>query len=175
MKGVPLKFLKKPYWSPYIAGIIIGLLQIPIFLLLHASIGSSVSFHGMACSLLSWFKHLDMQQTTNSCFPMLKHWWQLGFIFGIIGGAYLSSTLSGIRRKSFSPIWQQTTGTTTLLQRSILAFCGGFIMLFGARLADGCTSGNGISGISLLSIGSMIVILSMFIAGVIVAYCYKKL
>ena len=48
-------------------------------------------------------------------------------------------------------------------------------MLLGARIADGCTSGNGISGISLLSIGSMIVIASMFIGGILVVQLYKKL
>jgi hypothetical protein len=56
-----------------------------------------------------------------------------------------------------------------------MAFCGGFIMLLGARIADGCTSGNGISGIALLSVGSMIVITSMFIGGIVVSKFYKKI
>lgn len=47
-------------------------------------------------------------------------------------------------------------------------------MLLGARLADGCTSGNGISGIALLSVGSMIVISSMFFGGILVSFFYKK-
>jgi hypothetical protein len=58
--------------------------------------------------------------------------------------------------------------------RAIMAFLGGFIMLLGARIADGCTSGNGLSGIALLSIGSMTVIASMFVGGILVALFYKR-
>jgi len=170
-----VNFLKKPYWSPYVAGIVIGLLQIPIFLILHASIGSSVSFHSLACSLLSIIKNAEYQNIVTNCISLLKHWWQLGFVAGIFIGAYISSTLSKTRRTNFSPVWTKATSITSLSKRSVMAFCGGFIMLMGARIADGCTSGNGISGISLLSIGSMIVIASMFIGGILVVQFYKKI
>lgn len=170
-----MNILRQPYWSPYTAGIIIGLLQIPIFLTLHASIGSSVSFHSIACSLLSFIQNGDLQNSVNSCISLLKHWWQLGFVLGIFLGAYISSTLSKTRRKFFAPAWTKATSITSLYKRSFMAFCGGFIMLLGARIADGCTSGNGISGISLLSVGSIIVITSMFLGGFLVAKFYNKI
>ena len=170
-----MNILRKPYWSPYVAGVVIGLLQIPIFWLLHASIGSSVAFHSTACSLLSFFQNFDLKQSVTGCISLLKHWWQLGFAVGIFIGAYISSALSKTRRNNFSPVWTKATSITSLTKRSLMAFCGGFIMLIGARMADGCTSGNGISGISLLSIGSMIVIASMFIGGILVVQLYKKI
>ena len=111
----------------------------------------------------------------SRCISLLKHWWQLGFVIGIFLGAYISSTLSKTRRQHFSPAWAKATSITSLSARSLMAFCGGFIMLLGARIADGCTSGNGISGISLLSIGSMIVIASMFIGGICVVQLYRKI
>lgn len=170
-----MNIFKKPYWSPYIAGILIGSLQIPIFLLLHASLGSSLPFHSIACTIKSWFTHVDTQQIKTSCFPMLKHWWQLGLVLGIFLGAYISSSLAKTRRHGFSRVWTKAASISTLSRRSLMAFCGGFIMLLGARLADGCTSGNGISGIALLSVGSMIVITSMFIGGILVSKFYKKI
>ena len=170
-----MDIFRKPYWSPYIAGIVIGLLQIPIFLILHASLGSSIPFHGIACSIASWFTHTNTNQIASTCFPMPKHWWQLGFVVGIILGAYISSTLAHTKRKNFSPVWTKVASISKLSTRMIMAFCGGFIMLLGARIADGCTSGNGISGISLLSVGSIIVITCMFIGGIITTQFYRKI
>ncbi|KAL3440415.1 hypothetical protein BJX65DRAFT_300502 [Aspergillus insuetus] len=43
---------------------------------------------------------------------------------------------------------------------------GGLIMVFGARIAGGCTSGHGISGMSMLGTSSIIIVASMFAAGI---------
>ncbi|KAK2590731.1 hypothetical protein QQS21_011581 [Conoideocrella luteorostrata] len=51
----------------------------------------------------------------------------------------------------------------------LLAMAGGVLMAIGSRLAGGCTSGHGISGISLLSVSSVMTIVSAFAAGGIVA------
>lgn len=51
----------------------------------------------------------------------------------------------------------------------ILAMTGGVLMGVGSRMAGGCTSGHGISGISLLSMSSVVTIASTFAAGGIVA------
>ncbi|ETO16596.1 hypothetical protein RFI_20740 [Reticulomyxa filosa] len=48
------------------------------------------------------------------------------------------------------------------------AFVGGFLMLFGARLAQGCTSGHGISGLGLLSVASFACVAAMFAGGIVV-------
>lgn len=49
---------------------------------------------------------------------------------------------------------------------SARAVSGGAIMIFGARIAGGCTSGHGISGMSQLSISSIVSVASMFGAGI---------
>lgn len=173
-RNLPLNILKKPYWSPYLSGVLIGLLQIPIFLLLHASLGASGSFHSAACSLLSFLSG-NGDTIASQCFPALKSWWQLGFVVGIMMGAYISSRLSHTQRKNVAPVWKKAANVSSFWIRALMAFLGGFIMLIGARLADGCTSGNGVSGIALLSIGSMIVIVSMFVGGVLFVRLYKKI
>ncbi|KAM0666104.1 hypothetical protein ACQRIU_003959 [Beauveria bassiana] len=49
------------------------------------------------------------------------------------------------------------------------AVLGGALMVVGARMAGGCTSGHGISGISLLSTSSLITITTTFATGFVVA------
>ena len=48
----------------------------------------------------------------------------------------------------------------------ISAFAGGFSIILGARLAGGCTSGHGISGMSTFSVSSIISVASMFAGGI---------
>ena len=55
------------------------------------------------------------------------------------------------------------------------AFVGGALLLFGARLAGGCTSGHMISGIAQLTIGSFIFGISIFASGIVTArMLYKR-
>jgi len=55
------------------------------------------------------------------------------------------------------------------------AFLGGALLLFGSRLAGGCTSGHMMSGISQLTIGSFVFGISIFVSGIITAHIlYKK-
>ncbi|KAG6242786.1 hypothetical protein E4U24_005614 [Claviceps purpurea] len=50
-----------------------------------------------------------------------------------------------------------------------LAMTGGVLMAVGSRMAGGCTSGHGISGISLLSVSSVVTIVTAFVVGALVA------
>ena len=54
-------------------------------------------------------------------------------------------------------------------KRSLIAFIGGTIAMFGARLADGCPSGHGLSGSLQLSVSSYIALICFFIGGLISA------
>ena len=53
------------------------------------------------------------------------------------------------------------------LQNLILIIGGGFLVGFGTRYANGCTSGHAIMGVSLLSVGSMVATVGFFIGGLI--------
>jgi hypothetical protein len=60
-------------------------------------------------------------------------------------------------------------GTSSPGVRYAVAFAAGFLMLFGARIADGCTSGHGLSGLAQLSVGSTVAVAGMFAGGIITA------
>ncbi|KAJ9640628.1 hypothetical protein H2204_003257 [Knufia peltigerae] len=53
------------------------------------------------------------------------------------------------------------------------ALAGGFAMIFGARLAGGCTSGHGISGMATMSFSSFITVASMFGGGIAAAFLIR--
>ena len=162
--------MRSKNWSPYICGIVIGLLQIPVFFI-GGSIGTSGATANVVCSLTN----ILGGDAVSTCFTVPKSWWQLGFIIGIVLGAYVSKMLSRNYRKPISSVWRDILPNYSVKKRLLYAFIGGFLVLFGARLADGCTSGNGISGIALMSVGSFIVIFFMFIAGILMAsLLYKK-
>lgn len=54
------------------------------------------------------------------------------------------------------------------------AFLGGFLIVFGARLAGGCTSGHIISGITQLSISGFIFGAAVFASGIATAKLIRK-
>jgi uncharacterized membrane protein YedE/YeeE len=54
-------------------------------------------------------------------------------------------------------------------KRGVLAFLGGAVAMFGARLAGGCTSGHGLSGTLQLALSGLIVMAALMAGGVLTA------
>ena len=162
-------------WSPYIAGTIIGLLQIPTFLLMDTALGASSSYVTVAAHIAALFdSNVASVKYLASHMYGAKNWWQVAVVGGIALGAFLSMRLSGVRRQAISPVWTRAMGTTSLAARAPVAFIAGFIMLFGARIAGGCTSGHGISGMAQLSVGSTVAVAAMFAGGILTATLLLK-
>ncbi len=167
--------LQDKAWSPYAAGVVIGLLQIPTFLLMDTALGASSSFVTVAAYIAALVDPAVAQiKYFASHMTGAKNWWQVAVVGGIALGAFLSMRLSGARRNVVSPVWARATGTSTLQARAPVAFLGGFIMLFGARIAGGCTSGHGISGIAQLSVGSTLAVAAMFAGGIATAALFRR-
>jgi uncharacterized membrane protein YedE/YeeE len=111
---------------------------------------------------LTWINKLVARHVATSA----KNWWQVALVGGIRIGAFLSAKLSGAVRKPVSPIWARALGSPSPSRRYGVAFVAGFLMLFGARLADGCTSGHGLSGMARLSVRSTVAVVAMFAGGI---------
>ncbi len=158
-------------WSPYAAGIVIGVLQIPAFLLIETALGASSAYVTIGGLMASWIDPaiLKIDYVARHVATTGKNWWQVALVIGIAIGAFLSMKLSGAKRKSISPIWTRALGSSAPSRRYAVAFIAGFLMLFGARLADGCTSGHGLSGTAQLAVGSLVAVAAMFAGGIITA------
>ena len=160
--------LSEKAWSPYLAGVVIGLLQIPAFLIVETALGASSSYVTIGALLTSWIDPsiLDIKYASAHVAATAKNWWQVALVGGIAIGAFVSMKMSGTRRAAVSPIWTRALGSASPTKRYAVAFFGGVIMLFGARIADGCTSGHGLSGMAQLSVGSTVAVAAMFVGGI---------
>ncbi len=162
-------------WSPYLAGALIGLLQVPAFLFLGTALGASSSYVTVSASLAEFFDPgVRAMAYASKYLDGAKNWWQVALVGGIALGAFLSSRLSGTRRSAPSPVWQRALGSSSRTLRFAVAFLGGFLLLFGARLADGCTSGHGISGIAQLAVSGFIAVGAMFAGGIATAMMLRR-
>lgn len=97
--------------------------------------------------------------------------WEVMLILGLALGAFVSSLLPGGRNalacdlpNVFRSSWW----------RGLAAFVGGFLILFGARLAGGCTSGHMLSGIAQLALSGFLFGAAAFATGVLTASLLLK-
>jgi uncharacterized membrane protein YedE/YeeE len=96
--------------------------------------------------------------------------WQMALVLTSILGAFLAARLFRTPRPDAVPsIWAARFGSSRPL-RYAAAFIGGAIMLYGARLAGGCTSGHGISGGLQLAVSGWLFFAATFIAGITAAF-----
>lgn len=165
---------KKPYWSPYLCGAIIGLLQVPAFMIGNQALGTSSAYVYIVGHLTSLFNQFN---------PYLHKYmiksgitWQVGIVVGIIFGAWFSAWMSKGLRKDFSAVYKLHPAPFNVKEnRKYSALIGGFLILFGARIAGGCTSGHGLSGVAQLSVSSILATASMFIGGILFAMLFKAM
>ena len=157
-------------WNPYVVGAALGILSWFVFAVVDKPLGISTSLSAMsgwcAAPVIGtegvarnpyWAKHSPK--------------WDYGMIFivGTFLGALGSSLASRTFRAEIVPeVWRERFGPSKS-KRLLFAFVGGILILYGARMAGGCTSGHGISGSLQLALSSWTFFLTMFASGVVTA------
>jgi hypothetical protein len=68
-------------------------------------------------------------------------------------------------KETVPSLWAWKFGPS-LAKRMAAAFVGGAVMMFGARMAQGCTSGHGISGALQLAVSSWLFVAILFATAV---------
>jgi len=161
-------------WSPYLVGAGIGALSWFTFASADKPIGITTAFENTTALAENAAAPQAMQpylaaKAKDNKLPKIDWEWML--VVGVFLGAYLSSKMSGDRAPgdTVPPLWRWRFGDSTAI-RYVGAFAGGFIMMFGARIAQGCTSGHAISGALQLAVASWIFAPVLFIVGIAVAF-----
>ena len=110
-RPVTIMILNEKSWSPYAAGILIGLLQIPAFLLIETALGTSSSYVTIAAHIaaLADASIGKMDYLAKHMYGA-KNLWQVAMVVGIVMGAFLSMKMSGARRQTISPVWSRAVG-----------------------------------------------------------------
>jgi len=138
-------------WPPYAVGVGIGVLSWFAFATADHPLGISTAFENTAA--LTEKAIVPEVEQSNGYFAAKaaegkppKIGWEWMLVVGVFLGAFLSSRLSGDRSPETVPaLWRWRFGGSPA-KRLAVAFLAGAVMIFGARLAQGCTSGHGING-----------------------------
>ncbi|MGC8792827.1 MAG: cytochrome b/b6 domain-containing protein [Bryobacteraceae bacterium] len=178
-QGSPSRFWKalrqREYWPGYWAALGLGLTLLAAFLLVGQGLGASGGF----TRYLAFLIHLVAPGYAAS-HPYWSNYVQPGapvlmdfLVFELIGvalGGLVSGWLAGRLR------WSTERGSgISVRARWALAFTGGLLSGFGARMARGCTSGLALSGGATLSAGAFLFMLSVFAAGFLGAYLLRRI
>lgn len=145
--GAPTAGFAAQYWHPVIAGMLLGSVQIPLTLLARKNVGSSTSYSVLASFAAAPLSDSPYFAKLRSSFDSI---WQVIFVVGVTAGAAFAASTSGV--------WYSSAAAISPLE----SFVGGFLLLFGARFANGCTSGHGITGASHQGLSSFLSIAMMF-------------
>ena len=134
--------------SPYVAGAGIGALSCFAFATAKKPIGVTTPFEstaaGLAQNIAPRAMHVNAYLAKRDEAPTIDWEWMLAA--GITVGSYLAARGEGTTRgPAVPPLWARRFGPSPLV-RYAGAFAGGALMMFGARMAKGCTSGHAISG-----------------------------
>jgi uncharacterized membrane protein YedE/YeeE len=96
--------------------------------------------------------------------------WEAMLVVGVLVGGLFSSFMSGDQENITVPsLWQWRFGNSVAL-RLVVAFGAGALMMFGARLAQGCTSGHGISGTLQLAASSWLFTILLFATAIVTTF-----
>lgn len=124
-------------WSPYLAGALSGLVAVLSVLIAGKFFGASTSFVRMSGIIENFFAPERVAQMDYFIRYVPKIEWQWMFVFGIMLGSFIAAYSSGTFKKQWVPdMWQERFGMTPV-KRGVMAFIGGAIGMFGARLAGG--------------------------------------
>jgi len=153
-----MNVLSQRRWPAYAAGAGIGVLSWIAFLALDHPLGVSTGFV-RAAALLEGPRAMSLPYLAK-LEPLVN--FEVMLVVGLLLGAWVSARLSGDRAPA-------------LRGRALPALIGGFLLMFGARLANGCTSGHGISGSLQLAVSGWLFFVSIFAAGMAAAFLlYRK-
>jgi hypothetical protein len=127
----------KNYWSPYVAGACAGLVLILSVWIAGKYFGASTSFvrsAGLVEKIISAERVAQLEYFSKTT-PKID--WQWMFVIGVLIGSLIASKTSGTFRLQAVPdMWQRRFGSN-IVPRAFVAFIGGTLAMFGARLAGG--------------------------------------
>jgi hypothetical protein len=163
----------RPLWNPYLAGVALGLVLLATYLVSGRGLGATAGFAAVA----TWIAGLLSPDRVQASVVHLKYWNEgaplLNWTLFLLMGAFVGAALSGWQGRRFALTIERGPRISDG-QRLALAFVGGFIAAYGAKIAKGCTSGQALTGSSMLNAGSLVFLLAVFVAAFGLAHFLRK-
>ena len=168
-------------WPWYVSGPLISIVM-ALLLYYGKTFGMSSNLKTM-CTMIGAGKVSDFFK-----FNWKEHAWNLFVVVGAIIGGYIGShqlsnnsaitlnpqTISELQNMGFNQAGAHLVPSEIFgwdvvfsIKGLLILIIGGFLVGFGTRYADGCTSGHAISGLSSLQKPSLIAVIGFFIGGLL--------
>ena len=157
--------------SPYVVGTGLGLLNIWAFATAKRGLGVTSAFESAAAMTERRFApdatHINDYLKEREEAPKID--WETFLVLGVAAGSFLAARAAGDQTTNAVPqMWARRFGASAA-KRFAGAFLGGAAMMFGARMAKGCTSGHALTGTSQLALSSWVFSPIMFASAALVA------
>jgi len=161
----------KPYTNPYLAGVLLGMVLLASFVLLGAGLGASSGIARIGASLsvcLATSHTLGSEYFGKWGAKPLNYYLVFMFV-----GTFLGALFSALLANRFR-IQVERGAASSKSRRLVYACAGGVIVGFASRLAQGCTSGQALSGGALLLTGSLVFLVCLFASGYAMAWFVRR-
>jgi uncharacterized membrane protein YedE/YeeE len=160
------------YWSPYVAGVGIGLTLLLTFYIMGHGLGASGAYTRVTATLLQRVTPDHAQANEYLKDYLGGSFWRSWIVIEMLG-VFLGGLLGAVTARRFR--FQIERGPHAGRgSRLFLALGGGIAVGFGSRLALGCTSGQALSGGAVLAVGSWLFTLAFFLGGYLVALLVRR-
>jgi uncharacterized protein len=162
------------YWSPYAAGIALGLIVAATYVLMGHGPGASGAFAHVAAWIESTLMPRHAAETTYIAgyVGTGRVWaqWVVVEVIGIALGGLIGAWSAG----RFA--WRVEAGPrVAMTRRVLLAFAGGATVGLASRIAQGCTSGLALSGGAIFAPGAWLFTAAFMAGGFVTATLARRL
>ncbi|MCK6502050.1 YeeE/YedE family protein [Myxococcota bacterium] len=165
----------RPFWNPYLAGFALGLLLLATYLLFGWGLGGSsgplrLAYLAVATVAPDWAAGNGyIAPYLGPGLSILEDWMFFEVVGVFLGGVLGAYSGGRLLRNHVDKGPGISVGT-----RLFMAVAGGMLMGFAARLARGCTSGQALTGGTVLSVGSWIFMMAVFAGAYATAPLIRK-
>jgi hypothetical protein len=155
---------KQKYMSPYLAGVLLGLVLLSAMFFSGRGLGAS---GGIKYAVVAMVGAVDHQYAVET--PYYSKYFE-NEIFGMVLGGFISGALA--HRLKFKV---EKSPKISNNKRLLFAFLGGVFFVYGAQLARGCTSGAALSGMAVFSVAGFVTMIAIFGSAYLFAWFFKSL
>jgi uncharacterized membrane protein YedE/YeeE len=161
----------RKYMNPYLAGIGLGLTLLLSFLVLGAGLGASSGLARIAaCTELCIARaHTLSSEYFGKWGDNPMQYYLVFMLAGTFIGGLCSALIANRTRFQIERGNHSSVGL-----RCAFALVGGVLVGFASRLANGCTSGQALSGTALLLTGSFVFLICIFVGGYATAILFRR-
>jgi len=165
------KTSRNRYMNPYLAGVGLGLTLLVSFLVLGAGLGASSGLARIAaCTELCIAKAHTLSSEYFGKWGETPMRYYLVFM---LAGTFIGGVCSALLANRMKFQIERGKQSSVRLRISF-ALIGGVLVGFASRLAQGCTSGQALSGTALLLTGSFVFLICIFAGGYATARFFRR-